>query len=403
MRTYVSIANKYLFPPLKVVSEYSLAEVIVIGGGIAGCSTAWYLASGGVDVLLLERGELNGLASGANAGSLHAQIQHEPFVDRGEDWARQYVSALPFYRFSIDLWEQAEEDLNVGLEFSRDGGIIVAASATQMRQIEAKSRLEQSAGLGTELLDRDGLRQIAPYISQDMVGGAFCPVEGKANPLLAAPAFATAAESLGATIISGCAVTGLRRDHDGFIVETETGDFSAPRVVDAAGTEVAKIAAFLGMQLDIQAFPIQLSVTEPVEELISHLVYSADDMLTLKQSHAGTILIGGGWPASIDRYGRPQICGESLSRNLALAMQVVPRLADALVIRSWAGVVNGTDSWLPILGETRGISGFYINYVPWMGFTGGPGGGRIVASLVKGEAPPVDFDLKPFAPGPLRA
>lgn len=375
-----------------------MAEVIIIGGGIAGCSTAWHLASDGIDVLLLERGELNSGASGANAGSLHAQIQHEPYVDHGAEWARNFLPALPFYRFSIDTWQRVERELGVDLEFSRDGGIIVASSEDQMRHIEIKSGLEQAAGLGTELLDREGVRAIAPYISENILGGALCPLEGKANPLLAAPAFAAGAESRGATIRCHCEVTEVRRDGDDYAVVTNQGEYRAPKIINAAGTNAGNIAALMGLQLDIQAFPIQLTVTEPVEKLISHLVYSAENMLTLKQSRAGTILVGGGWPATIDRRGYPQVCAESLSRNLALAMQVVPQLADVLVVRSWAAVVNGTDSWLPILGELKASPGCFIHHVPWMGFTGGPGGARIITSLVKGEEPPVDFDIRPFAP-----
>lgn len=376
-----------------------MADVIIIGGGIAGCTTAWYLASEGVDVLLLEQGELNSLASGANAGSLHAQIQHEPFVERGEAWARSYLPALPFYRYAIDLWEQAAEDLGADIEFSRDGGIIVAATESQMRRVEAKTRLEQEAGLGTELLDRAALSAIAPYVSGELLGGAFCPLEGKANPLLAGPAFAAAAASRGARILCECRVHDIRRARPGYAVETTRGSFEAAKVVDAAGVDAGRVAALVGARLDIQAYPIQLTVTEPVAPLVSHLVYSAEDMLTVKQTRAGTILIGGGWPAGLDGAGRPRVCAESLSRNLALALQVVPRLADALIVRSWAAVVNGTDSWLPILGELPASPGFFVNYVPWMGFTGGPAGSRIVASLVSGSEPPVDFDLRPFAPG----
>ena len=123
-------------------------------------------------------------------------------------------------------------------------------------------------------------------------------------------------------------------------------------------------------------------------------------MLTLKQSRTGTILIGGGWPAELDPRGHPSVNIDSLAANVALAAEVVPDIERARLVRSWAGVVNGTDDWLPILGETPGVPGFFINYVPWMGFTGGPAGGRIVASQVQGQAPPVDFDLAPFAPPP---
>jgi glycine/D-amino acid oxidase-like deaminating enzyme len=373
-------------------------DVIIIGGGIAGCSTAWYLSREGVDVLVLERDELNSHASGANAGSLHAQIQHDPFVKGGEKWVRRFLPALPFFRYAIDIWEDAAETLDADLEFSRDGGIIVAANAEQMRQIEAKSRFEIDAGLGTRLLDKAGLRDLAPYVADGLEGGAYCPVEGKASPLKATPAFAAAAIAEGARFLGACEVRDVTRAGGRFVVDTVRGRHTAEAVVNAAGTDVARVAAMVCARLDVQAYPIQLTVTEPVVPLVRHLVYSADDMLTLKQTHAGTLLIGGGWPARMDGKGRPQVCAESLSRNLAAALRVVPAVADVLVVRSWAAVVNGTENWLPILGELPHCPGFFINYVPWMGFTGGPAGGRIVADRVLGRPVSTDLDIDAFTP-----
>jgi len=374
-------------------------DVIVIGGGVAGCATAWYLARDGVDVGLVERGELNLQASGSNAGSLHAQIQHEPFRNQGAGWTEAYLPALPFYAWSIGLWREADAELPEDLEVVTNGGIIVAASAEEMRHVEDKAAWERRAGIATEVLDRDALLERAPYLSARLTGGAYCPIEGKANPLRAAPAFAAAAARLGAQILPGAGVTGVERGRDGvFTVITARGEFRARRVVNAAGIDAGRIAGMAGRRLPLKAYPIQLSVTEAVEPLVRHLVYSAEDMLTLKQAKNGTILIGGGWPADVDAHGRPQVSAESLSRNLAVALAVVPALADVNVARCWAAVVNGTDAWLPVLGELPECPGFFMNYVPWMGFSGGPAGARIVASLVQDKPPPVDFDLDPFAP-----
>lgn len=375
-----------------------MTDVIVIGGGIAGSTTAYYLAADGLDVLLLEQHEPNSLASGSNAGSLHAQIQYEPFVEYGMTWARRFAAALPFFVESIALWMAAEKELGVDLEVNKVGGILVAASADQMRLIEAKTRIEQEAGLGTVMLDRHELRRLAPYMNEQLLGGAFCPAEGKANPLAAAPAFADAAARCGARVLTRCEVTGISVRRSGYVVHTAQSEYSAARVVNAAGINAGRIASFVGSPPQIQAYPIQLCVTEPTEPLVHHLVYAAQEKLTLKQTPAGTILIGGGWPSDVDRRGRAQVSVESLSRNLAVALDVVPSLGSINLMRSWAAIVNGTQDWLPVLGELPGLPGFFMNYVPWMGFTGGPAGGRIVASLVQEREPPVDFDILPYAP-----
>lgn len=375
-----------------------MTDCIVIGGGLAGCTTAYYLAADGVAVTLLEQGDLNSAASGNNAGSLHAQIPHEPFLELGEAWARVFAPALPFFAKSISLWREAGAEIGADLEVSLDGGLLVAADAEQMRFVEAKAAVERAAGLPIELLDAAELRKRAPYIAGKMIGGALCAIEGKANPLVAAPAFAAAAVAHGARVCRGQRVNGIRRNGSQFEVITEAQVHRASRVVNAAGIDAGRVAAMMGAAIDIQAFPIQLSVTEPAAALVRHLVYSARDRLTMKQTRSGTILIGGGWPAILDRQGRPQVSAQSLSRNLAVALEVVPGIAPINIVRTWAAVVNGTENWLPLLGEIPGVPGFFLNYVPWMGFTGGPAGGRIIASLVQGKRAPVDFDLSPFQP-----
>jgi len=376
-----------------------MTDVIVIGGGLAGCAAAYYLAADGVEVTLVEQGELNTRASGSNAGSLHAQIPHDTFQELGPDWARAFSPVLQLLLESIALWQQAEERLEIDLEVALSGGVLVASDAAQMQEIERKAVIERSAGLEIEMLDRDGLRRLAPYISDQMVGGAFCPQEGKADPLKAASAFGAAAERLGARIMRRTEVLGITRTKNGFVVMTSRGELPAPRIINAAGADSDVIAAHVGVDMRLRRFPIQVSVTEPVMPLVRHLVYYAGAPLTMKQTRIGTILIGGGWPARIDDRGRPVADPLSLAANLGVALEVVPKLASVNVVRTWAAIVNGTDDWLPQLGEVPGQPGFFMCYVPWVGFTAGPGAARLVASLVQGRAPAFRVDPAAFVPG----
>jgi glycine/D-amino acid oxidase-like deaminating enzyme len=376
-----------------------LTDVIVIGGGLAGCATAYYLAADAVDVLLLEQGDLNSGASGNNAGSLHAQLQHEPYLEFGEPWARAYIPALRFFAASIALWQQLATTLDADLEVKLDGGLLVAADAEQMRRIEAKAAVERAAGLPIELLGRSELRRIAPYVSDRMVGASLCPIEGKANPLAATPAFAAAATAHGARIRTGQRVIAIERSTDGFDVRTADETHHARRVVNAAGINAGRLAGMVGASIDIQAFAMQLSVTEPAAPLLKHLVYCVRDRLTMKQTKQGSILIGGGWPALVDERGRAQVSAQSLARNLKVAVEIVPDTASLNIVRTWAAIVNGTHDWMPVIGELPLVPGFFLNYVPWMGFTGAPAAGRIVASLAQGKLPQLDLDLAPFQPG----
>lgn len=379
-----------------------MIDVVVVGGGLAGAASAYYLAKEGVAVVLLERGDLNTQASGSNAGSIHAQIPHEPFVTKGEDWARTFAPTIPIMMEGIRLWREVEAELGIDLEVATPGGLLVAASEAQMREVVAKARIEREQGLPVEILSRADLHALAPYVADDLVGGALCPIEGKANPLAAVPAFARAAERLGARIERFTSVRAISREGGSFVVETSRGRVHARRIVNAAGADAAAVARMVGVALPLEAHPIQVTVSEPVAPIVRHLLYFAGGKLTLKQTPVGSLLIGGGWPSRLDpESGLLSPDPASLGANLALACRVVPGVAGARVVRTWPALVNGTDDWRPILGEPPGVPGFFMAIFPWMGFTAGPIAARLVADLVVGRRPAID--IAAFAPGSSRA
>jgi glycine/D-amino acid oxidase-like deaminating enzyme len=373
-------------------------DVVVIGGGVTGCAAAYYLASGGADVVLVERHDLNTQASGRNAGGLHGQIQHEPFFELGEDWARAFGPAVRLMQDSIDMWSGLERELGVDLEVSIGGGLIVASDERQMHALERKASIDREFGSEVELLDRRELQAIAPYVSERMVGALFCPREGKANPLLAAPALATAASAHGARVLSQVEVTAIERLDGGFRLTTTAGPLSCRSIVDCAGAEIGKVSSLIGHGLEAQSYPIQVYATEAVEPLVKHLLYFAGGRLTLKQARYGTLLIGGGWPARCDPdTGRMAVDIPALGENLRQAVEVVPRLAGASLLRTWPGVCPGTADHRPVIGEL--VPGFFVSMFPFLGFTCGPIMGRLAASLVQGQDP--GHDLTPFAPDRL--
>lgn len=373
------------------------SDVLIIGGGLAGAATAYYIAREGVEVTLLERFDLNTQASGSNAGSLHLQIPMTEFVTEGETWARNFAPSLPLMRESIRLWRTLEAELGTDLEVSINGGIVAAETEAQMCDLARKAIIERAAGLDVELISAADVRRIAPYLSPRMVGGAFCADEGKANPLKATPAFAAAASRHGARILPNCPVLALAQKSGMFLVQTTAGPIRARRVINAAGAEAGRVSAMLGLELPIEGYPIQLGVTEPTEPLVPHLVYFAGGRLTLKQAKNGSLLIGGGWPARwSSRAERPSVDPQSLRANLSIARHVVPRLDSIRLLRVWPAIVNGTADWKPILGELPGRSGFFINMFPWMGFTGGPIAAALTADLVLGREP--SRDIAAFSP-----
>jgi sarcosine oxidase, subunit beta len=372
--------------------------VIVIGGGLAGCAAAYYLARDGVEVTLLEAGEINQLASGSNAGSLHAQIPHEPFALKGEAWGRLFMPTVRLLRASLAMWRGLEAELDADLEVRFGGGMLVGQTAEEMRQIRAKVAIQREAGLETELIDAADLAHRAPYLASGAHGAAFCAIEGKANPLHVAPAFARAAAALGARIVTRTGAATIERERDGYRIAWRGGSCDARRIVVAAGAATGPLLESLGIRLAIDAVPIQVSVTEPAEPFLPHLVYAAGEKLTMKQAKSGGVLIGGGWAARLDAAGRPMVDPANLAANLALACRVVPAISGLSLLRSWPAIVNGTDDWMPIIGELPAAPGIFLSYVPWLGFSGGPAAARAIASMVQGRPPEMDVDFSAFAP-----
>ena len=336
--------------------------------------------------------DLNTLQSGCNSGSLHAQIPHEPFVQYGDAWTESYARTIPLLRESIALWSVLGEELGADLEVSIRGGLLVAENETQLRDIERKASIERAHGLSVEMLSRSALLELAPYVNENLLGGAFCPNEGKANPLLATPAFARAAQARGADIRCRTELLGLERTTSGFRADTSGGVFEATRVVNCAGTYAPEIARMVGLDIPIDGYPIQVSITEPVAPLVRHLVYSASEKLSLKQAASGGVMIGGGWPALQDPVsGRLAVDPASLKANLQVAQAVVPAVSGLQLLRTWVAAVSGSDDWKPVLGKVPGIPGFFMNAVPWLGFTAGPMAARAVAQLLLDRDPGVDM------------
>lgn len=376
-------------------------DVLIIGGGIAGCMTAWMLAQHGVDVVVLEAQAPGSGASGANAGGLHGQIPHDAFLDRGESWGRSYLHALRLMHASIALWQALPDMIGCDLDVKVKGGLLIAETEAQLAGLARKAAIEQAAGYPVRMLDEAALRAEAPYVSRRAVGGLLAPIEGQASPLLAVPAAARAARSAGARLVTRTALRALRAEQGGFCADTDGGTIAARRVVNAAGADAGRVAALLGLDVPVTGAPIQVSVTEPGAPLIRHLLYHAAGMLTLKQASNGSVLIGGGWPARARPDGRLSTDPGSMARNIGLACAAVPQIAPLRLVRTWPGRVNETPDALPVLGEHDAMPGLFTAAFPWMGFTCGPITGRITADLLLGRDP--GFDLSPFAAARFRS
>lgn len=383
-------------PPLKNAEPLPLRETstLVIGGGIAGISTALFLAREGEDVTVLERSFPNSLASGGNAGSLHAQLLSFDHGARSEGGGGPAAQTLPLQRDSISLWASLQRELGRDFEMKVTGGLMVAETGEHIRFLKEKIAVEQKAGIECRLLDQDELRDMEPALSRQFVGAAYCPQEGKINPLVATEHMLKAARENGARIIDNCEVIAIAPEKGGFEVVTNRGRLRAGRIVNAAGAFSSRIGAMLGLDIPVFGAPLQMVVTEAAAPTISCLVAHADRHLTLKQAANGNFIIGGGWTAGLDPvFQHPRPLLSSIEGNLWVAQYVVPALRKLHVIRSWAAMNINIDG-APVLGEHPDQPGFF-NAVTSNGYTLGPIVGQLTAQLVLGRE--TGRALQPFS------
>lgn len=391
--------RRALLPPARqtAVAEplgIAKADVLVIGAGVVGAATALFLARAGVDVVVLERAFPNARASGGNAGSLHAQLLSFDHGAKAESGGGPAARTLPLQRASIALWQDLEKELGADFEIKVTGGLMVAENDRDLRFLEEKARLERSFGIDCSVIGQSDLRTMEPALNDTFVGAAYCPQEGKINPLVATQGLIEAARQAGARILSGANVTAISDTGNGFTVATSRGSITARRIVNAAGAFAAEIGAMAGVKVPVFGAPLQMIVTETAAPTISRLIAHADRHLTLKQAGNGNFLIGGGWTAGLDPvHHHPRALMASLEGNLWVAQHVVPALRQLNIIRSW-GAMNINIDGAPILGEAPGHPGFF-NAVTSNGYTLGPLVGQTTADLIRhGTA---GFDVAPFS------
>jgi dimethylglycine dehydrogenase len=366
------------------------AQVVVIGGGVVGCSVLYHLTKlGWKDVVLCERKELTAGSSWHAAGGFHALNS-----DAG-------MSRLQAYTISLYPEIQAVSGQDVGLHFT--GGLNIAATRERWDFLRADWARHRVLGLKTELVGPAEIRALCPIIdTSQVIGAVFDATEGHLDPSGATHAFAKAARAQGAEIYRQTKVVEIvPSPAGGWRVVTESGTIETEHVVNAAGLWAREVAAMVGVHLPIVPMEHHYLITDDLPELQQTsreipLILDLDGEIYLRQEHKGVLLgvyekeatpwaLGG---TSWD-YGENELLAPNLDRltdALDKGFRRFPSLASAGIRRVVNGPFTFTPDGNPLVGPVTGLRNYWVACGVMAGFAQGGGVGRALARwMIEGE------------------
>ncbi|WP_198374596.1 NAD(P)/FAD-dependent oxidoreductase [Neoroseomonas rubea] len=347
-------------------------DCAVVGAGVMGCSTALFLARGGMRVALIDRGEICREASGVNAGTLTMQMTR--------------AALIPYALRAHEMWLTMPDWCAGGSVLATAcPGLSVAFTDGEVAMLEERARIRRAAGAPIELIDGRAAQSIEPGLADGVRLAGHCPIDGFASAYLTGRAFRHALLEAGVAVMERTPVRGVEGR---FTLDTAAGPVAARRIVLAGGVWLEDMAAWLGVTLPIKVLINQLVVTERLKPVMRTVLGVASGLLSLKQYANGTVLIGGGWQGIGDRTrGGVAVRPENFLGNVRLAAHTVPALREARLVRSWLGLEAETADALPAIGPIPGVEDAWIIGSVHSGYTSGPFMGRILAQAVLGEAP----------------
>ena len=361
-------------------------DVLIIGGGLMGSSTALHLAMRGCHSIVLDKDSPGRHASGVNAGGLR-QLNRHP-------------TEVPLTVEAAKMWRNISDLVDSDCDTRFPGQIRVAENTKDMKALEQRADLIQSMGYAhEEIIDRDELYQLVPNLAPHCVGGLICREDGYARPFHALTAFRYKAESLGVDYRMETQVHSIEYQGNGWHVKTTKGNFDAPILVNCAGAWAGAIAEQMGDTVPLTPKAPMMMITERLPHFINPVVGAASRKLSFKQMQNGTLMIGGAHLAKLDFE---QESTEMDWRKLAVSAQTVmalfPQLKDVRIVRAWAGLEAFTSDTIPIISRASKVDHAYHAFgFSAHGFQLSPIVGRIMSQLILDGMS--DLPIEPFRIG----
>lgn len=345
------------------------SEICIIGAGIFGVCSGFYLAKRGYDVTIIDKDYISQRASGANAGSLALQNKHPGAL---------FLLA----RKAIDIWDYFGK-ISKEIEYTRCGGLRIAETEDEAKILKAEQKRQKKLGVKIEYLENKELLKLAPYLSNSLCAANYCELDGFANARTAAKEIAKFAIQEGVKFSLRNKVKQIKIKSNTISLETSQGIFETKKLILAAGVWTNELLSILGINIPIDLFINQLMVSAPERPVINHIITHINGNLTVKQLDIGTIVIGGAWQGegSLVRNEKKTSIS-SIKGNSNIACRLIPSIRNFLINRIWSEFHGYTKDRLPLFGKLPDYENIYINGSCSGGFTIAPYLGKLMAELI---------------------
>ena len=362
------------------------AEVIIIGGGVIGCATAYYLAKAGTSVIVLEGSDHIGNGGSSRNGGGVRQSGRDP-------------RELPLAMYGIrNLWPHLSEELETDCEYHQDGNLRLGKTEKHREILEGLADRARACGLDVRMIDGDEVRRINPHLSHEVTVASWCPTDGHANPLTTTLGFYKMARRLGARFITGEPVTELRTVKGKIRkVITPNNVYEGEQVLVAAGLHSREILGTVGIDVPMDGSLLEALVTEAEAPMFDQMLGTADADFYGHQTKHGSFVFGGssGLEPFYKDNGTPVASSRTAPCICRGIMKYFPDLADAKIVRTWAGWSDRSADGVPVLGAVDEIPGLYAACAfTGHGFGISPAVGDQLAKLIRTGS--TDVDLSPL-------
>lgn len=359
------------------------ADLIIVGSGVIGCAAAYYSAKKGMSVLVLDRDQSVGNGGSSRNGGGVRQSGRDP-------------RELPLAIHAVEhVWPTLSEELGVDVEYHKEGNLRLGKTEKHREILQGLTDRAVACGLNVRMIDGDEVRKINPYLSDEVTCASWCPTDGHANPLTTTLGFYKCARVLGVTFLQGEEAIALEKVQGKLQrVVTKNNVYEGKKIIVAAGYESRFLTQTVGIDVPMCAELIEALVTEAEPKLFPQMLGTADADFYGHQTNHGSFVFGGASgleSTNLDNGMRrtSSITAPCICRGI---MKYVPKLADAKIVRTWAGYEDRSIDGVPVISPVEEVPGLILA----CGFTGhgfgiSPVVGQLLAQLAAEEAPMLDL------------